>query len=317
MNTHSNQLISDVALWPALRACLKNGKQARTHRRAVAHPTSAISLFGLAAPFLAGLMSLFLPSPAAAGAAATPNQPSSQLTLDAFKIITQRNIFDQNRRPGSGPRTARVERRAPKIEAFSLFGVLLDNEGTNAFFNGTGSDYQKVCKPGDRIAGYTLSEVTVDSCKLVATNGTLVELPLLVMQMRRQDEGNWQLVVGTAAASGSGSDSSSPSRGRGPELGSRGPELGGRDRGPSNSFGNGRDRSSPGGRRDRNSFSFSSRRERGSGSTEGSAADSEPASDLTVETTPDSKPAGEPVSDAGADEVLKRLMQKREQELNK
>lgn len=298
MNTHSNQLTSDVALWPA-----------STSRRTKLRAARAQSLFGLAATFLAVLGAVSLWSPAAAGAAATPTNAGSPLSLEAFKIITQRNIFDQNRRPGAGPRPVRVERRAPRIEAFSLVGTLLHEEGIYAFFDGSGSDYRKVCKPGEMIAGYKVAEVTIDSCKLVATNETIVELPL-GMQMRRQDEEQWQVVVGTAASSSSASDSSSGGR-------ERSPEFGGRERGPSSSFNGGRDRSSPGGRRDRSSFSFNNRRERGPASTGSSAADSEPAADLATDATPEAKPAAEQGSDAGADEVLKRLMQKREQELNK
>ena len=108
----------------------------------------------------------------------------------SFKIITDRNIFDPNRSSRSsrnrteGPRPARVE-------SFALVGTMSYENGTYAFFDGTGSSYRKAIKTGDTIAGYKVADISADRVKL-ETNGQQIELSVGV-QMRKQDEGEWQL----------------------------------------------------------------------------------------------------------------------------
>jgi hypothetical protein len=81
-------------------------------------------------------------------------------------------------------------------------------KGDFAFFNGTSSDYKKVLKPGDTIAGYKLASIGANSVKLASGEK---ELELKISsQLRREDEGQWTLstqsetYAATSAASSTG-----------------------------------------------------------------------------------------------------------------
>ena len=108
----------------------------------------------------------------------------------SFKIITDRNIFDPNR----SSRSSRTRTEGPKparVESFALVGTMSYENGTYAFFDGTGSSYRKAIKTGDTIAGYKVADISADHVKLEA-NGQQIELSVGV-QMKKQDEGEWQL----------------------------------------------------------------------------------------------------------------------------
>jgi len=106
--------------------------------------------------------------------------------FSAFKLITDRNIFDPNRvphRPGG-------LQPAPKtVESFALVGVMSYEKGTFAFFDGTSSDYRKAVKVADTIAGYKVTNIDANTIKLLAGTN-LVELRV-GMQLRREEGGGW------------------------------------------------------------------------------------------------------------------------------
>ncbi len=116
--------------------------------------------------------------------ASTPTNSASPLDFSAFQLITERNIFDPNRMPHSAPAA-----QAKIADAFSLVGTMSYAKGDFAFFDGTSSDYKKVLKPSESIAGYTVLAVSPDFVKLTRDNQQL-ELPV-GRQMRRQDDGSW------------------------------------------------------------------------------------------------------------------------------
>lgn len=108
-----------------------------------------------------------------------------------FKIISDRNIFNPNRTARSARTTSRPRVRETKVESFSLVGTMSYNEVRLAFFDGTSRDYIKALKPSEAIAGYTIKEVTPDHVKL-ESKGKQTDLRV-GMQMRRQEEGEWQV----------------------------------------------------------------------------------------------------------------------------
>ena len=63
-------------------------------------------------------------------------------------------------------------------------------KGIFAFFDGTSSDYKKVLKPNETIAGYRLVAISTDSAKLTL-NTNVLELTVGT-QMRRRDDGSWE-----------------------------------------------------------------------------------------------------------------------------
>ena len=119
------------------------------------------------------------------GAQQTNNYP----TIDSFKIIRERNIFDPNRTPTY----VRNPRNGPPrhvADAFALVGTMSYSKGRFAFFNGQSSQYKQVLEPGGNIAGYTVKEVAQDAVTLTA-NGKDFQMAVGA-QMRKVDN-KWQL----------------------------------------------------------------------------------------------------------------------------
>lgn len=124
---------------------------------------------------------------------AETNAPSP-LDFQAFKIISERNIFDKNRQPQSPDRRSRsTEARPPRVETFHLAGTLIHEDGSYAFFNGSDSKYRTVLTPGRTIANFTVAEISQTSVKLKAGDH-LVELDL-GLQMRKQGDAPWELIL--------------------------------------------------------------------------------------------------------------------------
>lgn len=126
----------------------------------------------------------------------------------SFKIIPDRNIFNPNRSSRSARTTTAPAAKPVKVETFSLVGTMSYGKGDLAFFDGSSSAFRKALKTNDSIAGYVITHVTSANVRLEA-DGVAVEVPV-GGQMRRQDEGPWQLAAGTqtqAPASRSGGDS--------------------------------------------------------------------------------------------------------------
>jgi hypothetical protein len=131
--------------------------------------------------------------------AANTNSTSSAVSLQNFKIITQRNIFDPNRQAGSGERSRRIDpNRLARADGFSLVGTLIDKRGEFAFFSGSDSKYKKVLKVDGTIADYKVTEVAPDYVELESNSSNQVKMSV-GMQMKKLDAGEWQLVDGTVA----------------------------------------------------------------------------------------------------------------------
>jgi hypothetical protein len=135
--------------------------------------------------------------------------------LASFKVISDRNIFNMNRSPRSSGRR-RVE-DAPKpvrIDTFSLVGTLSSDKGHFAFFDGSNSDLQKVLKVDDSIGGGKIAQIDNNAVKL-EFKGKEIELKM-GEQLRRQDEGEWQVSTQTESyptSSSSTTNQSEPSSG--------------------------------------------------------------------------------------------------------
>lgn len=149
------------------------------------------------------------------GSAGGTNAAPASLDYSAFRLIADRNIFDPNRFPHTGPRVS----TSRTVDSFSLVGTMSYEKGDFAFFDGTSSDFKKVLKPADTIAGYKVVAISPDSVKLAQSTNQLV---LAVgTQMRRQDDGTWVQVASAAsydsAPAAPSSTSSPPSASGGAE----------------------------------------------------------------------------------------------------
>jgi len=142
---------------------------------------------------------------------------TSRLDDSAFRIISERNIFNASR---SGGQVRLSTRRPARVESFTLVGTMAYEKGAFAFFNGTSSEFTKVLKAEGVIAGHRLVDILTDAVKLEADGKTL-ELAV-GSAMRREDEGTWhpgEAATGGYAASsdrdrsggGDGAESQTPS----------------------------------------------------------------------------------------------------------
>ena len=138
------------------------------------------------------------------------SEPAAQgFDESAFRIVSERNIFNANR---SGGQARLPSRRPTSVEAFTLVGTMDYEKGTFAFFEGSSSQLTKVMKANDIVAGHKLVTILPNSVKLEA-DGQQIELPV-GWQMRREDEGPWQVAEprgGLGGASNGDGDSSNRS----------------------------------------------------------------------------------------------------------
>ena len=126
--------------------------------------------------------------------------------LQAYKIVYERNIFNPNRGPRSSRRNGGDAPKPVKIEAFSLVGTLMSEKGAYAFFDGSDSQYRAALRTSNTIAGYTLTAIAQNFVTLCSSSNTF-DLNMY-MQMRRQDEGDWELTEATGSWNSTNSSSS-------------------------------------------------------------------------------------------------------------
>lgn len=140
-------------------------------------------------------------TPASSNGATNNSTPSraeatpQKLDEAAFRIITERNIFNAER---IGAVRVASSRRPARIESFKLVGTMAYEKGAFAFFEGSSSELTKVVKADGVIAGHKLVDILTDAVKLEA-DGKILEVPI-GSAMRREDEGAWRL--GEAVAGG-------------------------------------------------------------------------------------------------------------------
>jgi len=123
------------------------------------------------------------------GSAASIDQTTNgRASYTNFSIVLRNNIFDPNRRPGSGS-VPPAPTHHIDVESFTLRGTASLGTNNIAVFDGTSSEYHKDTRVAETIAGYTVAEITPDLVKLTAGTN---EVELRVgMQMRREAEGPW------------------------------------------------------------------------------------------------------------------------------
>lgn len=102
---------------------------------------------------------------ALAAAGTTPAQEFSN-----YRVVSQRNIFNQNRVPQSRGTAPVVVRTVPRgtVDSLSLVGTLVYEKGRFAFFDGTSPDYRQVVQPAGTIAGYKVTAILPHSVQLEA-----------------------------------------------------------------------------------------------------------------------------------------------------
>jgi hypothetical protein len=126
------------------------------------------------------------------GSSSVAQDPRGQRPFDysLFQIIAERNIFNASRSGRPQAPTSDEASARPRVDAFTLVGTLRYGKGPFAFFNGTSSDYRKVLRPGETIAGYKVTDITSGQVTL-GTETNQLELKI-GMELRREAEGAWE-----------------------------------------------------------------------------------------------------------------------------
>jgi hypothetical protein len=126
--------------------------------------------------------------------------------LQAYKIVYERNIFNPNRGPRYSRRNGGDAPKPVKVEGFSLVGTLMSEKGAYAFFDGSDSQYRAALQTSNTIAGYTLTGITPNFVTLRSPSNAF-DLTMN-MQMRKQEEGDWELLASTGSWNSTNSASS-------------------------------------------------------------------------------------------------------------
>lgn len=126
----------------------------------------------------------------------------------AYQLVAQRNIFNPNRSRRSSRSGGDSEKPAPRVDVIALSGTMSYTRGTFAFFDSSSSEFKKVLKPGEAIAGYTVKEIAQNHVQL-EKESALFELKV-GQQLRREEEGAWAVI---SSASITSSQNSTPTEG--------------------------------------------------------------------------------------------------------
>jgi len=143
-------------------------------------------------PWVSSVVLLF----AGLSSAFSAQQTNSLVRPDysTFKIVVDRNIFNSKRsRDYVAPDRVDRPRATPKSDSFALVGTMSQEKGPLAFFEGSRSDYRKVLKHQDTIAGFKVADIQPSFVKLASSTNE-IELRL-GMQLVREEEGPWHVTV--------------------------------------------------------------------------------------------------------------------------
>ena len=144
----------------------------------------------------------------AAQAQTQTNAASKKASLSDYKLVYERNIFNSKRYARSTGERPRETTRPSRVDTLALVGVMAYDKGTFAFFDGSGADSRKALKLGESVGGLQLAGIEPNAVTLKAgTNEFVLEIG---SQLRREDGGDWR-TAGRAEFADARSSSSSRS----------------------------------------------------------------------------------------------------------
>lgn len=140
------------------------------------------------------------PAPASPGSrrgvpatvAATPRNDSSvapSATFDAFRLITDRNIFNPNR---TGRRDRSLDEAPPRPDYITLVGTMESDKGLRAFFDGSEAAFRKALHVGESVDKFKVTKIAPNVVDL-DQDGKTVGMNV-GQQFRRPPGGEWNLV---------------------------------------------------------------------------------------------------------------------------
>jgi hypothetical protein len=256
--------------------------------------------------YLSALLALLAFAAPAADPGRT-NRAPAKLSFSEFSIISDRNIFNTKRyaRNSNAPVVRRDNSRSARVEYFALLGIISYEKGPFAFFDGSSSTARKSARINDEICGFKIKSILPNAVHIESGTNHF-ELPL-GKQLRRSDGGPWE-VADRIEVSYASNERRSDDR-----------AYGGRDRDRRDSFPRETERGNDGGSFE--SPSVMIMQPGGEGPTVISLPNGElpqpTAEGLTIQIQGAPVAPAAPAGEGAENEVLRRLMQRREQELNR
>src|SRR5258705_8427929 len=166
---------------------MKRSKHQTTSSKEI--PSLKLQIWGIKLVLVSGLCAFGLGHWTSPAAQTTDSSPG-RTEYRNFEIIAKKNIFNPRRSPAYVP-SEKPQKVSPRTESLALVGVMSNGKGPMAFFDGSRSDYRKVLKPNDSIAGFKVTAIEPSSVKL-ALNTNEIEVQV-GMQLAREEEGEWKL----------------------------------------------------------------------------------------------------------------------------
>ena len=157
------------------------------------NPCSNMKVNGIVNGSLLGLLVWPLAFAALAAETGRTNSAPVKLSFSEFSVISDRNIFNAKRYPRntSAPIVRRDNTRATRTEYFALLGIISYEKGPFAFFDGSSSSARKSARVNDEISGFKIKAILPRSVHLESGTNQF-DLPL-GKQLSRSDGGPWQV----------------------------------------------------------------------------------------------------------------------------
>lgn len=140
--------------------------------------------------------------PASAPAAVAPAN-----SFEAFRIVTEKNIFNPNR---VGLTRATPEASAPRVDEIALVGTVEYGGQRVALFESADVAWRKSVREGETLGEFTVRRVGAEGVDLV--RGEQVMALRVAQQLRRPEGGEWTVVAAPDAPrnDGRGDDATAP-----------------------------------------------------------------------------------------------------------
>lgn len=142
-----------------------------------------------------------------AATAAAPATVAPANSFEAFRIVTEKNIFNPNR---VGLTRATPEARAPRVDEIALVGTVEYGGQRVALFESADVAWRKSVREGETLGEFTVRRVGAEGVDLV--RGEQVMALRVAQQLRRPEGGEWTVVAAPDAPrnDGRGDDTAVP-----------------------------------------------------------------------------------------------------------
>jgi hypothetical protein len=121
--------------------------------------------------------------------AAVPVVSPTVAGFEAFRLISDRNIFNPNR---IGRSSRNSDDPPPRVDVISFVGTMDYEKGLFAFFDSPDGAYRKALHEGDTIDKFTVKNITANSVDLVRDPKPFTLR--MGQQLRRPIGGDWTLI---------------------------------------------------------------------------------------------------------------------------